>query len=71
MKKRLLSCILLLVMAVGMLAACNEGGKDDPSADVSEGETFFGFSLPENIEKYNYISKTLDKDIIVLTNFLK
>lgn len=25
----------------------------------------------ENIEKYNYISKTLDKDIIVLTNFLK
>lgn len=52
-KKRLLSCILLLVMAVGMLAACNEGGKDDPSADVSEGETFFGFSLPENIEKYN------------------
>lgn len=25
----------------------------------------------ENIEKYNYISKTLDKDIVILTNVLK
>lgn len=25
----------------------------------------------ENIEKYNYISQTLDKDIVVLTNVLK
>lgn len=52
MKKRLLVCILLLVMAVGMLASCNDGNADDPSSDVSEGETFFGYTLPENIEEF-------------------
>ncbi len=52
MKKRLFACILLLVMSVGILAACNQGDKDDLSLDVSEGDTFFGFDLPEDIEKF-------------------
>ncbi|MBO7245492.1 MAG: hypothetical protein J6V56_01880, partial [Clostridia bacterium] len=52
MKKRMFAYVLLLVMAVGILAACNEGNADNLSGDVSEGDTFFGYTLPEDMEKF-------------------
>lgn len=51
MKKRYVALFLLLLMAASAFAGCNGGNADSSSelSEVSEGDTFFGLTLPEDL----------------------